>query len=425
MGAISELLKPIPLPKMFAVEQIFDDTHIPVEEIPAVIREGLARPEIADTIKPGMRIAITAGSRGVSNIALIIRSIVDFLKEKEAKPFIVPAMGSHGGATAEGQLEVLSAYNITEETMGCPLLSSMETVVLGLSENGKEVHCDKNAAEADGIIVVGRVKPHTAFRGPYESGVMKMMAIGLGKQKGASILHNDGFGLMGKEVPMFGKVFLEKANILCGIAIVENAYDHTRELVALTPQEIIDKEPEILLRAKSYMAKILLDDKCDLLVIDKIGKNISGDGMDPNITGVYGTRHASGGLEPQKIAVLDLTDETHGNANGIGLANSTTRRAFEKMDFEATYPNCITSTLSEPIKIPMVLYTDKESIQFGIRSCHHINREDPRIIRIESTMNMKHLYYSENYYEEAKAHPQIKVLEEPKEFAFDEKGNLF
>ena len=424
MGAISELLKPVPLPKMFAVEQIFDDTHIPAEEIPAMVRAGLSRPEIAAKIKPGMRIAITAGSRGVTNIALIIQSIVDFAKERDAKPFIVPAMGSHGGATAEGQRAILASYDITEETMGCPILSSMETVVLGLSDNGKEVHCDKNAFEADGIIVVGRVKAHTAFRGPYESGVMKMMAIGLGKQRGASVLHQDGFGLMKDEIPMFGKVFLKKANILCGLAIVENAYDATRELIALTPQEIIDKEPEILERSKSYMAKILLD-KCDVLVVDKIGKNVSGDGMDPNVTGVYGTRHASGGLCPQKIAILDLTDETHGNANGIGLGNATTQRAFRKMDFEQTYPNCITSTLSEIIKIPMVLYSDKEAIQYAVKSCHYINRENPRIIRIESTMNMKNLYYSESYYEEALAHPQIKVLEEPKEFAFDEDGNLF
>lgn len=424
MGAVSELLKDIPLPKMVRIEQQFDDTCIPVADIPAVVTAQLSQDKIAETIRPEMEIAITVGSRGVANIALITKTIVDFVKSRGARPFLVPAMGSHGGATAEGQRQILASYGVTEETMGCEIRSSMETVVLGLSENGKPVHCDKNAFSADGIIVCGRVKTHTAFRGPYESGICKMMCIGLGKQKGAEVLHADGFGLMVDEVPMFARVFLEKAPVLCGIGILENAYDRTREIVGLAKDEIMEQEPELLARSKTYMPRILFD-KCDVLVVDEIGKNISGDGMDPNISGRFPTPFASGGIQAQRVAVLDLTEETHGNASGIGLADVTTQRLFRKMDFEMTYPNSITNTVTDVAKIPMVLYTDKEAIQMAVKSCNFIDRKQPRVVRIVNTMEMQHIWISEGMIEEAKRNPQIRLLGEPEEFAFDDKGNLF
>ena len=423
MGAISELLAGVPLPRMVKIEQTFEDVHIPVEKIPELVKEQLSREKIAKTIKPGMEIAITVGSRGVANVAAITRAIADFVKSRGAVPFIVPAMGSHGGATAEGQREIIESYGVTEEAMGCEIRSSMETVILGPAENGKPVHCDKNAFHADGIIVCGRVKAHTAFRGPYESGICKMMCIGLGKQKGAEVLHADGFGLMVNEVPMFARVFLEKAPILCGIGLLENAYDQTREIVALAKDEIMDGEPELLIRAKSYMPRILFD-ACDVLIVDEIGKNISGDGMDPNISGRFPTPFATGGIKAQRVANLDLTEETHGNASGLGLADVTTRRLFDKMDFEMTYPNSITNTVTEVAKIPMVLYNDKQAIQMAIKSCNFIDRAYPRVVRIVNTMEMKHIWISEGMVEEAKSNPQIRLLGELEEFSFDEEDNL-
>ena len=419
MGVIAQTLQGVPLPKMVEVEQVFDDSHIPVEDIPARLREELSRERIAATIEPGMRIAITVGSRGIANIALITRTIVDFVKEKGATPFIVPAMGSHAGATAEGQKEFIGTYGVTEESMGCEILSSMETVVLGLTENGKPVHCDRIASEADGIIVCGRIKAHTAFQGPYESGIAKMMCIGLGKQKGAATLHMDGFGQMREEVPMFARVFIEKAPILFGIGLIENAYDMTCEMVALHKDEIMDAEPELLLRSKARMPSILFDD-LDVLIVDELGKNISGDGMDPNITGRFPTPFATGGITTKRLAVLDVSDESHGNAFGCGLADVTTKRLFNKMDPESTYINSVTGVIA----IPMVLDNDRLAIQMAINSANHRDREYPRVVRIHNTMELRRIWVSEALLPEALANPQVTVVGELHEMSFDEKGDF-
>ena len=423
MGSIQSLLKDIPVPPMLRIRQIFDDAHIPAEEIPAVIRRQLNRPEIINTIPAGGEVAITAGSRGIANIPVILRAIADFVKERGAVPFLVPAMGSHGGATAEGQRSILESYGITEETAGCGIRSSMETVQIGTTPDGKPVRIDKNAAQADGIIVVGRIKPHTAFRGPYESGLMKMMAIGLGKQYGASIVHEGGFENFAEDIPKYGTAILKHAKVLFGVGILENAYDKTRELHALLPREIIGEEPGLLLKAKSYMPRILFD-ACDVLVVDEIGKNISGDGMDPNISGRFCTDCASGGIRAQRVAVLDLTDATHGNANGIGLADVTTRRVLNKMDFEATYPNTITNKITETMKIPMVMDSDKLAIQMAVRTCFGIDEAAARVIRIRNTMAMEYVEISESLLEEARRCPQIEIVTEPAPLLFDAQDNL-
>ena len=423
MGAIKTLLQDVPIPQMARIRQIFDDTHIKTEDIPKVIREQLSRPAIADTIPAGGEVAITAGSRGVANIVLIIRTIADFVKERGAVPFVVPAMGSHGGATAEGQLAILESYGITEESIGCAIRSSMETVQIGTTPDGKPVRIDKYAAEADGIIVAGRVKPHTAFRGPYESGLMKMMAIGLGKQYGASIVHEDGFEKFAENIPKFGTAILKNSKVLFGVGILENAYDKTRELHALTPQEIIEKEPELLRKAKAYMPRILFD-SCDVLVVDEIGKNISGDGMDPNISGRFCTDCASGGINAQRVAVLSLTEASHGNANWIGLADVTTRRMLNQMDFEATYPNTITNKITETMKIPMVMESDKLAIQMAVRTCFGIDKSSPRIVRIRNTMALEYIEISEAMLEEARKNPQIEIVSEPVPLPFDAQNNL-
>ena len=424
MGMVADLLRDVQLPKMVPIAQRFDSTHIEKEAIPALVREQLSRPEIACSFKPGMEVAITVGSRGIANIALITKSIADTLKSFGVTPFVVPAMGSHGGATAEGQRGVIEAYGVTEDYIGCEIRSSMETVQIGQTANGRPVRIDKFASEADGIIVCGRVKPHTGYRGPYESGIMKMMAIGLGKQYGAEIIHADGFGHFKEYIPLYGNAILDNAKVICGLALLENAYDQTREIVSLTPQEIRDKEPELLMRAKSYMPRILFDD-CDVLVVDRMGKNISGDGMDPNISGRFPTPYADGGINAQRVAVLALTEESHGNACGIGLADCTTRRLFEQMELEQTYPNAITNTVVGEMKIPMIMENDRLAVQVALKSCNEIDRARPRIIHIHTTLEMERIEISEGMLDEARTVPNIEILGEPAPFPFDENGNLF
>lgn len=424
MSVVEDLLKNVPIPKMLPIEQSFDETHIPAEEIPQRIEEQLAQEKISGKLRPGMEVAITVGSRGVANIALIVRSIADSLKRRGVKPFAAPAMGSHGGATAEGQRRVIEGYGVTEEYIGCPIRSSMETEEIGLTETGRPVRIDRNAYHADGIIVLGRVKPHTGFRGPYESGLMKMMAIGLGKQFGAEMIHADGFGHFREYIPEYGKAILKHAPVLCGLAVLENAYDQTRELEALTPQEIIDREPELLLRAKSYMPRILFD-SCDVLIVDRMGKDISGDGMDPNISGRFPTPYASGGIQAQRVAVLGLTEASHGNACGIGLADVTTRRLFEEMDLEQTYPNAITNTVVEEMKIPMILASDRLAIQMALKSCTDVDHARPRVVHIRTTLAMRHIGISEAMLDQARQTPGVTVLGQAADMPFDENGNLF
>ena len=424
MGTVERLLSSVELPEMVSVRQKFDDTHIPVEEIPDVVKTQLDRTVIKEKIRPGMEIAITVGSRGVANIPVIIKAIGDFVKSQGATPFLVPAMGSHGGATAEGQRAVIEGYGVTEEATGCEIRSSMETALIGETPNGMPVRIDKNAYEADGIIVCGRVKPHTGFRGPYESGIMKMMAIGLGKQFGAEIIHWDGFGHFKEYIPMFGNAILKNAPVLCGVALLENAYDKTREIVSLTPQEIIDEEPKLLLRAKSYMPRILFD-SCDVLIVDQMGKNISGDGMDPNISGRFPTPYADGGIKAQRVVALDLTEQSHGNACGIGLADVTTRRLFNKMDFEQTYPNAITNTVVEEMKIPMIMESDKLAVQMALKSCVEIDHQNPRVVRIHTTMDMDEIQISAGLVEEARQNPALEILGETKPMEFNGQDNFF
>ena len=268
---VADMVKDTFVPKMFRVKQIFPRPKIEPEEIPGIIEELLSEEKFASRIKPGMRIAITAGSRGIANVALTTKCIADFVKSRGGQPFIVPAMGSHGGATAEGQREILEGYGITEDYVGCPIISSMEVKKIGVTEDGRDTFIDKNAAEADGIILGCRIKPHTAFRGPYESGMMKMMAIGLGKQHGAEVCHEQGFKNMAKNVPMFGKSIIKNAPILFAVPTIENAFDETCKITAVAAEDIEALEPGLLKEAFTYMPRILVD-SCDVLVVDQIGR---------------------------------------------------------------------------------------------------------------------------------------------------------
>lgn len=427
MEVITDLIRNVPIPKMVRIRQSFDRTCIPEPEIPALIRRELSREALGGQIRPGMKIAITCGSRGINHYAVMAKAIVDFVKEQGAEPFIVAAMGSHGGATAEGQLQILTDYGITEEAMGCLVKSCMDTVEIGHSDKRHQpVRIDKNAAEADGILLFNRIKPHTSFRGPYESGLMKMMAIGLGKQVGANALHSQSPAIMHKLVEEYGRAIMKNAPVLGGIAIIENAYDDTYLIRGLTPDEIITEEPKLKEISYQTIAHLLFD-KCDVLVVDRIGKNISGDGMDPNITGRFvQPKYCSGGIDAEKVVVLDLTDETHSNAQGIGLAEVTTRRLFNKMKLEMTYPTGVTNTFLHLMKIPMIMDNDREALQLALCCCPEAEDADNmKLIRIPDTAHIEYIEISEGLLPLARENPNIEILSQPYDLPFDENGNLW
>jgi len=421
MSIIQELLQEVPVPRMVKVYQKFDAPE--VADVPGTLRAELAKPGIGDQIKPGMSVAIAVGSRGVAEIPVLTRVVVEEIKKRGGKPFVVPSMGSHGGATAEGQQMVLENLGVTEETVGCPIRSSMEVVDLGKLDNGLAVLMDKNAYEADGIIVINRVKAHTAYRGPCESGMAKMITIGLGKQKGADSCHAFSFKYMAEHIVEMAKIKIDRAKILFGIGTIENAYDKIAKIVAAPAKELIEIDKEMLIEAKTRMPKILFD-QMDVLVVTKIGKDCSGDGMDPNITGHYATPYATGGPDIAKLAVLDLTEATHGNANGMGAGDFTTRKLFNKIDYASTYANALTSTVCQTIKIPMIMDTDQEVIKAAIKTCNCRDITKARVVIIKDTMHLGEIYISEAMLEEARANPNIAILGEPEEMKFDAAGNL-
>ena len=421
---VADMVSGTRVPKMFRARQIFPRPRIDPADIPGIIDGLLSQEKFASRVRPGMRIAITAGSRGVANNALTTKCIADFCKKQGALPFVVPAMGSHGGATAEGQRDILAGYGIVEEYVGCPIVSSMEVKKVGTNEEGIDVYIDRHAAEADGIILGCRIKPHTAFRGPYESGLMKMMAIGLGKQIGAQQCHEAGFKNMAKNVPMWGRCILKNAPVLFGVPTIENAFDETCKIVAVAAEDIEAQEPELLKEAFSYMPRIWVD-SCDVLIVDQIGKNFSGDGMDPNITGTFCTPYATGGIDAQRVAVLDLSPETHGNAIGLGYASATTKRVFDQLDLASMYPNAITCTVLGGVRIPIVMESDRECIQCCIQTCNEIDKENAHLVRIPNSLHLEHIMLSEAYYEEAKADPHLEIESEPEYLPFDADGNLW
>ena len=424
-GAVSALLRTVPIPRMFRSEQTFPRPVIPREAIPAAVERELSRPEIARRIRSGARIAVTAGSRGIRNVDVITRALADGLRARGAEPFIVPAMGSHGGASAEGQREVLSGLGITEETMGCPILSSMETVRVGTSSGGKPVYMDKNAWESDGVVLSCRIKPHNAFRGRVESGPCKMMTVGLGKQKGAGVVHADGMDHIAENIPDMAETVLSTGKILFAVPCLENAYDETMLIEAIEPENILTREPELLKTAFANMPSLLVGEG-DVLVVDQIGKNYSGTGVDPNITGTFSTPYASGGVKVQRTCFLSLSEESHGNGLGVGLASAVTRRLYEALDPEKMYPNCITSTVLASARIPCVTATDREAIQLCLRTCNRIDTAAPRVIRIPNSLHIGVIMLSEAYYEDVRAgkYPGLTALDSPAELEFDDEGNL-
>ncbi|MCQ6264585.1 nickel-dependent lactate racemase [Fictibacillus sp. WQ 8-8] len=410
MEIISQLLHDIPLPKMMKVKQVF---HAPVlEDTAEEVRKTLKDTGLLSRISPGDRVAIAVGSRGVADLPILVRETAAAVESVGGSPFIVPAMGSHGGATAEGQQEVLEQLGVTEASTGAPILSSMEVVQTGTLPNGLPVYTDKHAYEADKVIVINRIKPHTAFRGPVESGLMKMITIGLGKQKGAEAAHAYSFKHMAEHVPEMAKIVLSKVPVIFGLGTIENAYDRPAKIVAVPAEELEQTEPGLLLEAKQLMPKIMFD-PIDVLIVDEIGKDISGDGMDPNITGRYATPYAFGGPKVSRIAVLGLTEKTHGNANGIGMADMTTRALVDSIHWEKGYANALTSTVINVIKVPMVLESEEMAIKAAIKTCNAYDLTKARVVRIKNTLELEHIWISESLMEEAAGQKEIEVLSEP------------
>ena len=422
MGIITELLQNITLPKMVRVSQQFVSTD--VQDLTATLQEQIRKPEISGRVKKGMRIAVAVGSRGMAEIPLITRVVVEELKQCGAKPFIVPAMGSHGGATAEGQIGVLANLGVTENSVGCPIISSMEVVQLGVLENGLPVLIDKNAFEADGIVVINRIKAHNAFSGPNESGLVKMITIGLGKQKGADSCHALGFKYMAEFIVDMARVKLAQAPFLFGIGSVENAYDRVAKIAAIPAEEIIETERALLVEAKANMPRILLN-PIDVLIVDQLGKEFSGGGMDPYVTGRAPTPYVSAaGTQASRVVVLDVTDNSHGNVCGMGMADVTTRRLFNKINFEFTYANILTSTVTPSGMIPLIMESDRLAIQTAVKTCNATKPDHIRVVRIANTLHIGEIYVSESMLDEAEQHPNMTVHSEPMDFVFDAAGNL-
>ena len=421
-STIASLLAGIEVPRVLRVRQKF--IHPAPVDVDAALREQFAARGVLSRVRPGQTVAITVGSRGIVNQVTAVRTLVSLLKGAGAGPVIVPAMGSHAGATAEGQKAMLLGMGYTEEATGAPICSSMETVELDRTADGLPVLVDKNAWEADWLIVMNRVKPHVCFRGEYESGLMKMITIGLGKQKGADIAHNLGFGHMAEHIPSIAGAALRHLRVLCAVALVENAYHETAVCRVLEKDEIAAEEPKLLRLAKEYVPRLYFD-RLDTLIIDEIGKNISGAGFDTNVVGRYHSSWISGGPSITRVLILDLSKESKGNANGLGMADFTTRRAAEKFDFVQTYPNTLTATLTGGVKIPMVLPNDLQGIQSCLKTSNLQYRRQATLVRIHITLCLDEIEVSESPFPQIQDDSRFEILTEPYNWTFDENGNLF
>ncbi len=413
---IEELLREVEPPRVALVEQSVDSPPA-LGDIRAAVGEALRSVEI-----PEGSVAIGVGSRGVGRIGDVVAALVGFLKEAGAEPFVVPAMGSHGASTAEGQARVLAHLGVSEERVGCPVRATMEAVKIGETPAGVEVFMDRNAYEADAVVVVNRIKPHTAFRGEVESGPTKMLAIGLGKQKGAHSVHAAGWGNIHETIPEAARVAVEAGGVAFGLAVLENADEEPYKVAAIPAEKLEEGEAPLLEEAKRNLLRLPFDE-IDVLIVDEIGKNISGDGADPNVTGRYPTPYASGGPHVERLVFLDLTDETGGNANGLGAADVVTERLASKMDRPSTYLNALTSTTPYPVKIPMVMPNDRMAIAAALVMCAGVSPQEAGLARIENTLKLRRMWVSEALLRGLDG-DRLRVVEEPRPMRFDGEGAL-
>lgn len=412
-------------PRMARVRQKFDAPKI--DDIPAEVDSQLASLNLGEKVQSGQTVAITAGSRGIANIALIIKSICDHVKSLGGVPIIVPAMGSHGGGTAEGQRAIIEGYGVTEEYTGAEIRSSMETVIVGETPQGIPVHFDKMAFECDHVIVCGRVKPHTGFVGPIESGLHKMMLIGLGKHEGAKIYHRAILDHSFLEIiRAVADSVLQKCDVLCGVAIVENAYDETRTIAAVAPENFYERECELLKLSVEAMPKLPFD-FVHLLVIDEIGKNISGSGMDTNIVGRKYNDHKAtenDNVTVRRIFIRGLTEATHGNACGLGMAEFTNTRTANEVDAKITNINSLTGGHPSAAGIPCHWDSDREVIENALPTVGFIDPEKARVVQIADTLHLGEVLVSEACLAEVAERDDLELIDGPFDMPFDESGNL-
>jgi len=395
------------IPKFFRIRQSFDAEEL--TDIEKAVSEGMAG--CMERIKAGGRIGVAAGSRGIYQYARIVKAVIDQVRAAGADPVIIPAMGSHGEGTPEGQAALLDSYNITEETMGVPLMASMETVILGYTPDGMPVHFGKDALGLDGIILVNRVKPHTDFHGPIESGVVKQTVVGLGKHNGALAVHRRGVYGLKNNIPEAAAIIIDKAPILMGVAILENAFDHTSRIEVIPAEDMIEREQALLPEAKSLMPSLPFK-KLDVLVLQEMGKNISGTGMDPNIVGRYLIRNVPD-RDPDiyRIVCLDLRAECHGNAMGVGIADVITKRLYDKIDFGPTYVNAVTAGFLERVFVPLVAENDREALEIALNSCNRfVTEADARVVFARNTLEIADLLVSEALLPEIENRKDIEII---------------
>jgi hypothetical protein len=412
-------------PKLFRLRQTFQRPR--VEDVPAEVRRQLAKLGLDKKIRPGERVAITAGSRGIANIDRILQTVVQVLRQSGAEPFIFPAMGSHGGGTAEGQQKIIDGYGITEARCGCPIRSSLETVVVGQAAEGFPIHADRYAFEADHVLLCGRIKPHTQFAGPIQSGLLKMLLIGLGKYAGAQIYHrafqDHGFQQIVRSVA--GRL-LEACHVVGGLAVVENADDATAEIAGVAPQEIFEREAELLTRAWQLLPRLPFR-TADVLIVDELGKDISGAGMDTNVVGRKQYADPAGGetaVRVKRIIARGLTAASHGNATGIGLADFCTERIVAQMDQRATWINGMTAGHLDAVKTPPSFATDRAILDAALTTIGLTPPAQARLQWIRNTRDLTQVECSVAYLDEARGRDDLEVITEAREMPLDAAGHL-
>ena len=413
------------LPRMMKVRQQFDAPTL--EDIEGAVRAEIGKMGVDGKIKKGDSVAISVGSRGIANIALITKTLVEELKAAGAEPFVVPAMGSHGGGTAEGQRAIVEGYGVTEEYTGAPVRSTMEVVQVSETDEGVPVYFDKYAHEADHVVVMGRVKPHTSFTGEIESGLHKMMLIGLGKHKGAALYHQAivhySFDRIVRSV---GQEVIEKCGVIFGFGIVENQYDRTALVRAVAPADFLDAEKEMLIQAKRWLPSLPFE-RIDLLIVDRIGKNISGSGMDTNVIGRKYNDHFPAEKEFPKVTrifVRDLTDETHGNACGIGLSEYTHKRLRDKIDYSITAINSMTGNHPSAACVPIHFDTDRKALEAALQTVGLVQPEEAKVVRIQDTLHVEEILASEAFLPQVESSEDLTIVDPPAAMAFDDGDDL-
>jgi hypothetical protein len=411
-------------PRLLLVRQNFPDRAL--RDIPGSVREELAGSGVGAGLRPGSSVAIGVGSRGISNIATITRAVVDYWKSRGMQPFIFPAMGSHGAATAEGQADVLAHYGIIEETMGCPIRSSLEVVPLGTTPEGIEAFLDRYASQADGVMMVARVKQHTDFAGKIESGLYKMMAIGLGKWAGAKNYHTHAYNIgLEAVVRSIGRQVLKSGRILGGLAILEDAYHNTAKVAAVRVEEMERREEELQALVKTWAATFPLD--LDIVILDEIGKNISGAGMDTKVInrGVFGQYNPWPHVpKVNRIFVRDLSSVSYGNASGVGLADVISDRLANKIDNKPTWINALTASTPAAVRLPIHFPTDRECLERVMPTVGKHNSLEVTIGWARNTMELSPIALSENLRPQIEKNPLLEIVEEAREMPFDSAGNL-